>query len=511
MIDLNEMKKLGPFEFSEFLIKVAAKNKAGRAVLDAGRGNPNWINTTARRAFSSLLEFAIEESERTLKLSGLAGWIKKDGIYDRFLKYLEKDEKKNEFLKKATAYCVDKMKLEKDDLIAEFCNGAIGNNYPVPSRILVNTEKICSEYLGVGKDTKLFGTEGASAAMCYIFKSLKINGILKKGDKIAINTPVFPPYLEMPKLKEYDLVEIDLESKEKNNWELLPEQFELLKNKEIKILFLVNPSNPGSRALSENSLKKLKEFIEKEREDLIVLSDEVYGNFIENFKSVYSVIPYNTILVYSYSKIFGTTGVRLGVVALNDKNILDDKLKNISDKTKEKLEKRYAMVTLKPDEISFIDRLSIDSRDVALSHTSGLSTTQQVLMSLFSLVGLCDTRHTYIKNCRKLVSERYDALYHGLGIVPDESKENSKYYTILDIYEIAEKLYGKELRKKIQKKADSMDFLYYLASNSGVILIDGLGFKSTAGTLRVSHSNLPKDAYEIIGKSIVEMIESYKE
>ena len=77
MVDLNEMKKLGPFEFSEFLIKVAAKNKAGRAVLDAGRGNPNWINTTARRAFSSLLEFAIEESERTLKLSGLAGWIKK--------------------------------------------------------------------------------------------------------------------------------------------------------------------------------------------------------------------------------------------------------------------------------------------------------------------------------------------------------------------------------------------------------------------------------------------------
>ncbi len=35
---------------------------------------------------------------------------------------------------------------------------------------------------------------GGTAAICYIFNSLKENGLIKAGDKIAINTPIFTPY-----------------------------------------------------------------------------------------------------------------------------------------------------------------------------------------------------------------------------------------------------------------------------------------------------------------------------
>ena len=41
--------------------------------------------------------------------------------------------------------------------------------------------------------------------MCYLFKSLKANRLLNPGDTIALATPIFTPYLEMPHLEDYGL------------------------------------------------------------------------------------------------------------------------------------------------------------------------------------------------------------------------------------------------------------------------------------------------------------------
>lgn len=41
--------------------------------------------------------------------------------------------------------------------------------------------------------------------MCYLFNSLSANKLLHKGDKIALMTPIFTPYLEIPILPNYDL------------------------------------------------------------------------------------------------------------------------------------------------------------------------------------------------------------------------------------------------------------------------------------------------------------------
>ncbi|MDX8335905.1 bifunctional aspartate transaminase/aspartate 4-decarboxylase [Candidatus Cetobacterium colombiensis] len=519
MDDLKNIKKLSAFEFSSMLLDVAAKNKENKEVLNAGRGNPNWINTSARRAFFRLSKFAMKESESTFMKPQIAGYINSENIYSRFLEFLKEDKEEDIFLKKVVNYCIKNFNMDKDELISEFTNGCLGNNYPVPSRILKNTEKICFEFLRknilfnedtVG-NTKLFATEGASAAMCYIFKTLKINGFLKKGDKIAINTPIFSPYFQIPHLHDYEIVEVDLDSKEENNWELTNDQLEILKDSSIKMLFMVNPSNPGARALKDNELNALKSLVENFRKDLIILSDDVYATFVDNFKSIYGVLPYNTILVYSYSKIFGTTGVRLGVVGINEHNILDDILKNYTSNKKSILKKRYSLISLNPDSLSFIDRLSADSRDVALSHTSGLSTPQQILMALFSLVSICDKKNSYIEECKKIVRKRYNNLYKGLGIKGYDGEENSKYYTILDIYKISEALYGKDFSEKLKQKADTTDFLYYLASQKGTVLIDAVGFKASPGTLRVSQANLPSESYIEIGKNILDMINSYKE
>lgn len=96
-------------------------------------------------------------------------------------------------------------------------DGVIGNNYPVPSRVLKNAEVIINQYLqsalynGVtlADQTQLFPTEGGTAAIVYIFNSLKENKLIEAGDKIAINTPIFTPYLQIPELNDYEMVEID--------------------------------------------------------------------------------------------------------------------------------------------------------------------------------------------------------------------------------------------------------------------------------------------------------------
>ena len=50
----------------------------------------------------------------------------------------------------------------------------------------------------------IFAVEGGTAAMCYIFDSMKANGLMNEGDKIALMVPIFTPYLDIPKLPRYN-------------------------------------------------------------------------------------------------------------------------------------------------------------------------------------------------------------------------------------------------------------------------------------------------------------------
>jgi len=57
-------------------------------MLNAGRGNPNWICTTPRDAFGTLLRFGIEESQRGVKIPDLGRMPEKEGIAKRFAAFL---------------------------------------------------------------------------------------------------------------------------------------------------------------------------------------------------------------------------------------------------------------------------------------------------------------------------------------------------------------------------------------------------------------------------------------
>ena len=62
----KKLEKLGAFEVSSNMLKIAKNNDKNNTILNAGRGNPNWINTQARLAFARLIQWGVDESKRTI-------------------------------------------------------------------------------------------------------------------------------------------------------------------------------------------------------------------------------------------------------------------------------------------------------------------------------------------------------------------------------------------------------------------------------------------------------------
>lgn len=522
----KSLEKLGAFEIAFQMLKLAKNNEKQNIFLDAGRGNPNWIQTISRLAFARIVEFGVHESEQTMHQRDLAGYTKLMGIGVRFRHFLSPEENEvDQFLLDALNYCEERFGFNPDSFIKELVDGAIGNDYPVPSRVLAHTGIILNAYLAstlyhhvdgtkLALKTQVFPTEGGTAAIAYIFNSLKENKLIHRGDRVIINTPIFTPYLSIPQLNDYELQRINLNSREEDHWQLEPEAIGKLNDSNVKVLMLVNPSNPGAMALSPQSLDAIKTAVTK-NPDLMIVTDDVYGTFAEQFESVYAVVPNNTLLVYSYSKLFGATGWRLGVIAAHEDNVFDRLIAKLPDNQKAELNKRYGHIALHPENMKFIDRMVADSRSVGLYHTAGLSTPQQIMEVLFSLAHLlnesvdgADQDH-YIAEAKAIVDTRYQLLNKGLGISGFNSPHNTKYYSLIDIYELARQYYGTEFANWLRDNFTQLDFLYKLSKRYGTVLMNGVGFGSKPGILRVSEANLPDEAYSMIASDIRGLMASY--
>jgi len=346
--------------------------------------------------------------------------------------------------------------------------------------------------------------------MCYIFKSLKANRLLHAGDTIALGTPIFTPYIEMTHLEDYDLKMVKIESAQENRFQPTDEQIRKLEDPKIKAFFVVNPGNPTGMALSPESIAKIANLVRNKRPDLMLLTDDVYGTFVPGFRSLLGELPQNTIGVYSYSKYFGATGWRLGVIAVHEDNIFDRKIAKLPDADLKALDKRYGPLTLEPRKIRFIDRIVADSRDVALNHTAGLSLPQQVMMSLFSLVELMDSEKRYQKACREIVYRRLHALLDGLGLELSPNPLYDAYYGLIDFEFWAKKNIGPDAVEYLKTHVHPLDLAFKLAEQHGIVLLNGGGFDAPDWSLRVSLANLSDDVYDDIGRGVRSIARGYR-
>ncbi|NEG69518.1 bifunctional aspartate transaminase/aspartate 4-decarboxylase [Bifidobacterium sp. BRDM6] len=533
------VEKMSPFERKNLLLSYAREDekKSAATLLDAGRGNPNWIAARARESFFLFGRFAMDEARRSMRVPGvdIAGMPKAAGAAVRFQQFLDAhlDDAAAPFLRDCLSYA-ESQGFDLDEFVQEWTEGITGCEYPVPERILKYTQEIVRRYLlaelcggkepsdavhgatadAAGHTFDLFATEGGTAAMCYLFYCLKSNFLIHEGDTMALMTPIFTPYIEIPELNDYDLEVVNvnastMRSDGTHGWQYPQEELEKLADPNVRLLCLVNPSNPPSYAMSEESRAVLVKIVREKNPNLMIVTDDVYGTFVPGYRSLFADLPYNTASIYSFSKYFGATGWRLAVAAVAKKNIFDDSIAALSDDEKKTLNSRYSSLGDDIPSIRFIDRMVADSRLVALNGTAGLSTPQQVQMSMFALQELMDRGHLYKTKMLELVRDRFDCLWESLDLKQDPDPLRADYYSIIDLDQWSRKLYGDDFADWLEKNYHSLDFVFRLAKDTGIVVMDGGGFDAPSWSIRVSLANLQIDDYQRIGEYVRQLLAEY--
>ncbi len=515
----QKLNGLSPFELNYKLIKMAGPN-----ALNAGRGNPNFYNAFCRKVFAELQQAAMSISTpiatdiETYPVEG------QQNYYNALVKESSKwGEKKGSFFKGYLKYLTKRAREEKEDVEAimlDVVKSALGCFYPVPPQIQPHLSLVAQEFLydlvmaaAVGDepgakmkpdDFECFATEGAAAGILYVFNTLKENYLLLPKDKIALITPIFSPYLEMPRLSDYDLEIVELKCNPDNNYSLDDSEIDKLKDKSIKALFMVNPANPAAFSLSKKNIDRIGHIVNTERKDLIVLSDNVYAPFADQYNSFMLSCPRNTIEVYSLSKYFGTTGWRLGLCMVAKNNRINDILKGLPQKYKKALDKRYETATLDPSKLSFMDRVVFDSRQVAEAHVGGLSTPQQTLMAIMLYYDINDRKNgePYRNNIKGILRKRIKSFYAQLKTDIEIKPTMTDYYNLIDIPEVTRNMYGEKAANYLVQEYEYLEFLFHLVSKYHTILLPGSGFGATPWRLRISLANLNEKDYIAIGKNI---------
>ncbi len=520
-IDWSGLEQESPFEIKNLLIKKAqdACAKRGCSILNAGRGNPNFLNTKVRKSFALLTRVAADMAEKGSTVKDVGYRQGSKGMAGALKDILKKNENDPgaAFLTQALDYAFQNVGLDADDLAFQLVDGIQADFYPDPPRIFPVTEKIVQKYLdrvvfsGSPPSGKfhLFATEGATAAMIYIFNSLKENMILNPGDKVAIVTPIFSPYLELPVLKDYGLEPVYIRGNEEMGWQIPDKEVAKLKDRGVKALYMVNPTNPTSVSLNADTVKRMADTIRAHNPDMVIISDTVYASFVDEFNTFGKELPENILGVYSYSKYFGVTGWRLGVVMMHENCVVNRLIRRLPKAQQAILDLRYRLTSTRPEEILFHDRLEMDSRQVALAHTGGISGPQQVIMCLLSLYELLDKGYVYKKSIMNILKKRWSALFAALGLPEPQGNNLTRYYALIDLKKMADKMYGPAFAEELTK-GHALEFLFKLAENHRTVCLPGKGFAGPDWSLRVALANISEEECRDVGRAIVAVMENYK-
>jgi len=220
-------------------------------------------------------------------------------------------------------------------------------------------------------------------------------------------------------------------------------------------------------------------------------------------------LPYNTIGVYSFSKYFGVTGWRLGTIAISEDNVFDKLLREQEEDKKERARRRYSGISTDPDKIAFIDRIVADSRQVALNHTAGLSTPQQVQMAFFSLFAIIDKENRYKQQTKNICRRRKKLLFDGLGLELQGDPFDAAYYTQFDLLEWAGQNYNDEFVEYLKENYKPVDILIRLAEQSSIVLLSSSGFNGPEWSIRISLANLNDESYSKVGQVLRKVLGDY--
>ncbi|MGY3767103.1 aspartate 4-decarboxylase [Vagococcus vulneris] len=524
MISENNKEQLSPFELSLLLEKkVKEKDSSISNLLNAGRGNPNWIAPIPREAYFLLGQFAL--SEVSLSQSGLTADMinQNENRESRYLSFLAAHKSEGaDLLHEIWSDNNSYLGMSKENWLAKMLDYIIGDNYPQPVRVLDACEQPIKQYLNqklfLNQQTPfdIFSVEGGTAGICYLFDTLVNNFLLNKGDKIALMLPMFAPYLELPELPHYEFDIVKVNAKQtmlhgKLTYQYPEEELAKLKDPSIKAVFVVNPSNPTANAMCDSSIDQIKQIVSADNPNLMILTDDVYGTFVPKFRSLFAELPKNTACIYSYSKYFGATGWRIGNIIIGKDNIFDKLIADLPMYETEKLTKRYSSMDISDAAIPFIDRLVADSRDISLNHAAGVSAPQQAMMALFSLYALLDSEEKYKKEVMGICHRREELLFQTIGLDEPLQSLNTAYYCELNLNYWLRKRYGADFTDYLVKTSTITEILTELAVAEELLVLKANGFGSDDWAIRISLANLPTKDYQEVGNRLIRLFDRLKQ
>jgi len=139
---------------------------------------------------------------------------------------------------------------------------------------------------------------------------------LGKGRKVLGYCPQFTEYILEARLLEtkYEYVPLSMERNFKFDVGVFLDEI----NGSYDLIYIDNPNNPTGQTIA---LKDIEEIVQKaSKEDVAVILDEAYGEFMEKKESALSLVEAyeNLIVTRSFSKGFGLPGLRVGYAVCGD-------------------------------------------------------------------------------------------------------------------------------------------------------------------------------------------------
>lgn len=95
-------------------------------------------------------------------------------------------------------------------------------------------------------------------------------------------------------------------------YKLTPKLIKEYIDMDTKLIILIDPLNPLGRAYTEDEIKEIAEIAIEN--DIYILHDITYKDFSKHHTLAAKYAPKHTITIYSFSKIFGMAGLRIGAV-----------------------------------------------------------------------------------------------------------------------------------------------------------------------------------------------------
>lgn len=156
-------------------------------------------------------------------------------------------------------------------------------------------------------------TVGVSEAL-----DIALRAVLSPGDEVLIPEPCYVSYSACTIMAGGKAVPVP--AKIENEFRVTPADLEAHVTPKTKVLLIGYPNNPTGAVMSRSDLLAVAEFAEKH--DLIVISDEIYGDLTYGVEEhvCFSSLPGmkdRTILLNGFSKAYAMTGWRIGYALSN--------------------------------------------------------------------------------------------------------------------------------------------------------------------------------------------------